>query len=217
MATLQSSRLSFSAPINHLPFSFAGTADDMRRLQQLLKSALMHLSWQPKKHPVILNLACGRADETGMLIETLTAPRMSGLHCDYLGIDLRYRELQEATRRWSCGVQGSCAIHFRQANLSAASVWQCLPRADVIVLRHQNFYDDPHTWDKIFQRSLNQLQADGLLILTSYFEREHQLALASLLAHGARIQWNTYHHQTRVLDEKLQKSVDRHLAILSQT
>ena len=85
------------------------------------------------------------------------------------------------------------------------------------MMRHQNFFDDPQAWDRILNRAMAQLLPGGILILSSYFDQEHQLALASLQSNQTTVIWNARHLHSRMLDARIQKSVDRHLAILSHT
>lgn len=199
-----------------LPFSHTGIEDDIIRLKHLLKTALVQIEWQPVAEPVILNLACGRADETGILIDSLAAPTHHSPLCHYIGLDRRERELNEATRRWCPQKSNDDDIEFRQANLALHLTWHQLPPAHAIMIRHQNFYDDPRVWDRILNRAISQLLPGGILILTSYFDQEHLLALASLQSIQTTVLWNARHLQSRLLDARLQKSVDRHLAIVTR-
>ncbi len=56
-----------------LPFSFRGVAADVARLGKLLALGLRTAEWQPREKAAVLNLACGRADETGELLRVRPA------------------------------------------------------------------------------------------------------------------------------------------------
>lgn len=195
-----------------IDFSFPGIAGDVQRLQILLRESLSLLQIQLPSAPRILNLACGRADETGVLLGVLCAREPTG---SYLGIDLRSAEIAEATRRWKRAGEPHSAIEFRVADASLSHHWPASDRFDFIFIRHQNYWDAPAVWDQIFRLALAQLSDSGLLILTSYFEREHELALAALQTRRARILLNVPHVQARALGEAPGKAVDKRLAIIA--
>jgi 2-polyprenyl-3-methyl-5-hydroxy-6-metoxy-1,4-benzoquinol methylase len=192
-----------------LPFSFEGNAEDAQRLKRLLDQALQLLSLAPFQQPTLLNLACGRADETGVLLETFAWPGSGGT---YLGIDLRPREIAEATRRWGRSWQPQGRVEFRVADASLAHHWP-EEQFDVIFLRHQNFWDAPLVWDQIFRHAMERLKPTGVFVFTSYFDREHELALAAMKSLGAELSLSMRHASSRSLADAPGKSVDRWLAI----
>lgn len=200
------------SPAPAIAFSYPGIAQDVARLRSLLAEAMRLLQRVPLVEPCILNLACGRADETGALLETLCLTERGGY---YLGVDLRAAEIQEATRRWKQCWQPHGRVEFRLADASLA---QHLPEAadmDVIFLRHQNYWDDPATWDRIYRNAMARLKPEGLLVFTSYFEREHELALAALRGLGAQLLLDLPHHASRPLPDAPGKSVDKRLAVVA--
>lgn len=195
-----------------IDFSYPGIAEDMARLRLLLADAMRLLQRPPLVEPSLLNLACGRADETGVLLETLCLPGRGG---HYLGLDLRPAEIQEARRRWGQSWLPQGRVEFRVADASLA---QHLPETadrDLIFVRHQNFWDDPATWDRIYRNALARLKPNGLLLLTSYFEREHELALAALRGLGAELLLDIPHGASRPLPDAPGKSVDKRLAVVA--
>jgi len=194
--------------IQCLPFRHAHTAADIGRLQILLREALTTLRFHRLGKISVLNLACGRADETGALAAAL-APLEIG---HYLGIDLRDDTIAEATKRWS--LPGGI-IEFRSGDASAIDRMKQLPEFDFIFIRHQNYWNDPVTWDRLLGNALAALAPGGLLARTSYFDREHELMKASLGTRGAKILWDVRHPASRPLSNVPGKSVDRHLAVFS--
>ena len=193
-------------------YSFPGIAEDVSRLRKLLGESLHLIGQTAKPAPKILNLACGRADETGVLLETFCAPGGGG---HYLGLDLRQPEITEATRRWRRSDHALDAIEFRVADAALAHHWPNDERFDFIFIRHQNYWDAPTVWDQIFRHALMRMADDGLLLFTSYFEREHELALAALQTRGAALLLDLPHADSRALADAPGKSVDKRLAIFS--
>jgi SAM-dependent methyltransferase len=194
--------------IQSIPFQESPTAGDVARLQVLLRDALTTLKFHRAGNLTVLNLACGRADETGALAAALAPAGIS----HYLGIDLRATAIEEATKRWK--LPGG-SIEFRTGDASSIHRMTQLPAFDFIFIRHQNYWHHPAVWDRLFGNALAALAADGLLACTSYFDREHELLKASLKTRGAEILWDVRHPQSRPLNDAPGKSVDRRLAIFS--
>ena len=195
--------------IQRLPFRYPATGADLARLRDLLCDALTGVHFHPPAMLAVLNLACGRADETGALAAALAPAKIS----HYLGIDLRPEAISEATRRWSLPAG---TIEFHCLNAAAIDRMRSLPPFDFIFIRHQNYWDDPAIWDRILTNALSALAPDGLLSFTSYFGREHELLKAALRTRGAELRWDVRHHASRPLPEAPGKSVDRHLALFGK-
>lgn len=192
--------------IQRLPFSHPATAADVTRLQSLLREALMGVGFHRTGKIAVLNLACGRADETGALAAALAPAEISF----YLGIDLRQDTLAEAARRWHLP---DGQIEFRCGDASLIDRMKSLPPFDFIFIRHQNYWDRPPTWDRLLTHALAALTPGGLLVCTSYFDREHELLKAALKTRGAEVLWDVRHPASRPLPDAPGKSVDRHLAV----
>jgi len=191
-----------------LPFSFPGTDEDVKKLSRLLIMAFEIAEFRPHGQLAVLNLACGRADESGAIASAI-APTNIGF---YLGIDLRADAIAEAARRWK--LPGGI-IEFRCADATMIRAAAELPEFDLIFIRHQNYWHDPATWDRLLDHALNSLSKNGIMVCTSYFDREHDLLLASLKTRGAELRANLRHPESRPLPDAQGKSVDRHLAVFA--
>ena len=195
-----------------MDFSFPGIAQDIVRLRELLRVAMKLVDRAPRFCPTILNLACGRADETGALIDAWS---LAGSGGEYLGLDIRHAEILEASRRWAESWSPHGSVEFRVADVSLPYQLPSEKRYDFIFLRHQNFWDAPSTWDQIYRHALARLQPDGLLVFTSYFDREHELALAAVKTLGGSLWLDMPHAHSRALADAPGKSVDKRLAIFA--
>jgi SAM-dependent methyltransferase len=189
-----------------LPFRHQETAADIARLQTLLRDALLAIRFHPQGELAVLNLACGRADETAALAAAL-APARIGF---YLGIDLRPDTIAEAKRRWSLP---NGIIEFRQGNAADVGRMNQLPEFDFIFIRHQNYWDNPPVWDHILANAISRMKPHGLLACTSYFDHEHDLLKAALKTRGMEILCDIRHPASRPLTDVPGKSVDRRLAV----
>jgi SAM-dependent methyltransferase len=194
--------------IQRLPFSHEGTEGDIRRLRVLLGGVFSLAGLQFSGKLAVLNLACGRADETGALAAAL-APGVIGF---YLGMDLRADAIEEAGKRWELP---DGEIHFREGNAAMIGRMEGLPEFDMVFIRHQNYWHEPLAWEGILEEALEGLKDGGHLVCTSYFDLEHELILASMRARGAKILANVRHVASRPLPDADGKSVDRWVAVWS--
>ena len=192
-----------------IPFSYPGIDGDLRRLSSQLDLLLRSADWSPGTAVAILNLACGRADETGVL---LAAAAPVATRRSYLGIDLRPVEIAEARHRWIPAAAPGDEIDFRCGDASRTDRMRLLPAADLVFIRHQNFWSDVGVWTRLFRHAIDQLKPDGLFLITSYFDREHELANACLVQLGLRKTVELAHPGSRPLEDAPGKSVDRRLA-----
>lgn len=192
--------------IQKLPFSYDGIEGDIRRLGVLLLEALSIANVEFSGKLAVLNLACGRADETGVLADSL-APAEIGF---YLGMDLRADAIAEARKRWE--LPGG-EIVFKEGNAAVIGRIEGLPEFDLVFIRHQNYWHDPMVWEGILDEALAGLKDGGNLLCTSYFDFEHQLFLASMRTRGVEILANVRHAFSRNLPDVEGKSVDRWVAV----
>lgn len=202
--------LTSRAVIPAIPFSYPGIGADVQRLGDLLKLALCTAGWNAPESPAILNLACGRADETGVLLTT-AAPFAKELF--YLGIDLRPVEAAEGKARWVPAAPPGWQLDFRAGDASRTDRMKQLPLFDLVFIRHQNYWHDPATWLVLFRNALGALKPGGLLVITSYFDREHELAMACLQECGATKLADIQHPHARPLPDAPNKSVDRRMGV----
>ena len=132
------------------------------------------------------------------------------------GLDIRAAQIDQANSRWkkelpkiASNVTADFITHRgdRLADLGE------LDTPDLAFLRHQNFWNDRPVWTKIFGQTLEQLNEDGLLVITSYFDKEHELAVEALKKLGAIQVGGLVNTDSRALSDAPGKSVDKHLAI----
>lgn len=194
------------AMIQQLPFSYEGIAGDIQRLGVLLKDGFSAAEMQCHGKISVLNLACGRADETGVLVDALAPAEVRF----YLGIDLRGDAIQEARRRWE---STACEVHFMEGNAAMLGRMKTLPEFDLIFIRHQNYWHEPMVWEGILDEAIAAMKPDGHLVCTSYFDLEHDLFMASMRERGAELLLNVRNSHSRELPDAEGKSVDRWLGI----
>ncbi len=194
----------------HLPTAWAGSqiAEDMGKLKTLLHDSL-HPHMAGKGDMKILNLACGRCDEAETLI-TVGQELKQGGAVQMVGADIRIREIRQA-REQHAHLPAEFLIE------DATQIHQHKELGDdfnLVFLRHQNFWHGQELWKKIFDQGIAKLREDGMLVITSYFDVEHRLALRALEALGMEVVSNRRNRESRSLGDAPNKSVDRWVALM---
>jgi hypothetical protein len=195
--------------------------EDLRRLRRLLDRAIpqsppaVGAPVIPVRDVSILDVACGACDEARMLSDFLgerhAGPDSRPARTRLLGIDIRERELDEARARFRSSP--AAGFEFIRADASKPGAVRELDRSvDAVFLRHQNLYNGGTLWRRIFENALERLDDQGLLIMTSYFDREHGLAVSAFQNLGAELIANHRNPASRPLPYP-GKSVDRHIAV----
>ena len=192
----------------HTPFS-EFLQQDLDTLEGNLRDLLdPHLS--EKEHLSLLNLACGRGDETGVLARLL-AEKSKSVHLQ--GLDIRAAEIDQANSRWKKQLGKNVSADFITHRGDQLRELSEVGTPDIAFLRHQNYWNDKPVWTKIFDQALERLDEDGLLVITSYFDKEHELAAKALKNLGAIQIGSIINPNTRALSDAPGKSVDKHLAV----
>jgi len=203
--------------------------DDMLRLWRMLHACMANterptrsLTGEPVK---ILNLACAHCEEAPVL----GAFFGRGAPVRFYGMDVRPREIDLASRRYEVTEklfrrftapplrgEGS-EVAFIADDATRLGGYRQLPEAfDIVFMRHQNVWNDRKIWQRIFAFALDRLAHGGHLVITSYFDHEHLLALESFRSLGAEVLASLRNPQSRALDYP-GKSVDRHVAVLARS
>ena len=194
-----------------------------RTLRRALARAGAVLPGADVRDPLqILDLACGPCREAETLIRVLRElPRHAGrppgttgpAPVRFVGADLRDHVIDEAADRTRAAQIEGAECEFLVDDCSRLSRHSALGgEFDVTFLRHQNYWNDPAVWRRIFAQGLEKLKDDGLLIITSYFDLEHKLAVRALEDAGAELISTEANSSTLLLDAP-GKSSDRHVAV----
>lgn len=184
-------------------------AEDMQRLKSMLHQTVAPHLPVAKKEMQILNLACGRCDEAETLV-TLGKELARGGDVRLVGADIRIREIRQARE-----THAKLPAEFLIQDASQLHQHKELgDEFDLVFLRHQNFWHGQELWKKIFDQGIAKLRPDGMLVITSYFDVEHKLALRALEALGMEVVSNKRNKASRALKDAPGKSVDRWVAVL---
>jgi SAM-dependent methyltransferase len=195
------------APSEPNPVPSNPVAQDLRRLKGMLREGLGG-NLPAGGDLRVLNLACGRCDEAVALIETAREVSQ-GAGVEMVGADIRIREILQARETHS-----SLPATFLLED--ASQLHRNRELGDdfgLVFLRHQNFWHGRELWKKIFDQGIARLRPDGCLVITSYFDTEHRLAVEALKGMGLQLVSNRRNPGSRALADAPGKSVDRWVAV----
>jgi hypothetical protein len=169
-----------------------------------------------------LDIACGECREAEVRTDCLSELKgeESG-EIKLTGIDVRAREIADAQRRFGGrkeieGTSATKECEFLTGDASKLDGHSELgDDFDLVFMRHQNYWNGAKTWEEIYDQALSKLGEDGRLIITSYFDKEHQLALEAIQRLGGELIKTEFNPETRALPTE-GKSVDRHVAIFQK-
>jgi len=185
---------------------------DLAQLKLMLTPLITEYLKQENSSIRCLNLACGRADESGILKEIL-APFAANLQI--FGVDIRERELDVARSRWRSDPHTNYTFLYHDAT-KLHLINELAQPCDIIVMRHQNYWNGAITWQNIYDSALNRLSPNGILVITSYFDKEHLQALQAIQQLGATLITSIRNPISRPVNDAPNKSVDRHIAIFNK-
>lgn len=190
-------------------------AADELSLHRLLTSALDAAAAPPRRDEVqILDLACGECRE----VETVSAAALQklgrpGAALRFVGADIRGAQLDDARARGRRMRKPGTDVEFLEQDCSKLPDIKELGKDfDMVFLRHQNYWNDRRAWRRIFQNGVERLSESGLIVITSYFDLEHELAVKAITAAGGELVTSVRNKDSRALSTE-GKSVDRHLAV----
>ena len=165
----------------------------------------------------LLNIACGACNEAKTLAKVFGISDRANeekRNMDFIGLDVRAREIAEATARFRS--DSNSQFEFINGDATKLDGYKQLPGSfDVIFVRHQNLWNGKRTWEEIYHKAMEKVSPSGRLIITSYFDREHEQAIEVIKNQGGQLLVNEANKSPRKLPFN-GKSVDRHLAILKR-
>ncbi len=202
--------------------------EDLERLRRMLRKVAgddietVCRRLESRDEARILDIACGDCREAEVLSDFVAelkgAPESA---VKLTGIDVRAREIANAEkkfgrRRGPDGKRGKREFEFLTGDATKLRGHAEMgDDFDLVFMRHQNYWNGDSTWEKIFDQALEKLGTDGRLVITSYFDKEHSLALEALQRLGGELIRTEFNPETRELSTP-GKSVDRHVAIFKR-
>lgn len=202
--------------------------EDLIRLKKMLRKVLgddeaqVRRRLESRDETRILDIACGECREAEVLTDFIADLRGNkDGEVRLTGMDVRAREIEDAQRRFGGkrdleNRPGTRECEFLTGDASKLDQHAELgENFDFIFMRHQNYWNGAKTWEEIYDQALGKLDDEGRLIITSYFDKEHELALEAIKRLGGELISSEFNSETRELITE-GKSVDRHVAIFKR-
>jgi precorrin-6B methylase 2 len=206
--------------------------EDLKRLRKMLRTVAgrdleavkRRLERAAKPRPGadeirVLDIACGECREAEVLGDFVAELKGTPEAAVKLtGIDVRAREIADAARKFgkrreARDEQGRREFEFLTGDATKLGNHAELGGDfDLVFLRHQNFWNGARDWEEIFDHALAKVGDEGRLVITSYFDKEHALALEAIQKLGGELIHTEFNEETRALATP-GKSVDRHVAM----
>ncbi len=203
----------------------AANEDDLKRLRHMLRKVAgrdlerVKRDLGTKTEARVLDLACGDCREAEVLSDF--AAELKGgeaASAKLTGIDVRAREIADAARKFGKRRGPENGRGRREFDFLVGDATKLRDHAelgedfDLVFLRHQNYWNGARDWEEIFDHALSKLGEEGRLVITSYFDKEHALALEAIQRLGGELIRSEFNEETRALATP-GKSMDRHVAI----
>ncbi|HRQ90783.1 MAG TPA: class I SAM-dependent methyltransferase [Bacteroidia bacterium] len=199
--------------------------EDLVRLKRMLRKVagrdpeLVKRRLERAGEARVLDLACGDCREARVLGDFAAELKGSAeTTVSLTGIDVRAREIADAARKHgrrsrADDARGAREHEFLVGDATRLNELRELGEDfDLVFLRHQNYWNGGRDWEEIFDHALSKLGPDGRLVITSYFDKEHSLALEAIQRLGGELVATESNPETRQLATP-GKSVDRHMAM----
>ncbi len=198
--------------------------EDLVRLRKMLRKVTaddaetVRRGLAKREEARVLDIACGECREAEVLTDFLSDLKGASGEVRLTGMDVRAREIENAQRRFGGrreieGTSVTRECEFMTGDASKLDLHNELgDDYDLVFMRHQNYWNGAKTWEEIYDQALSKVGDDGRLIITSYFDKEHELALEAIQRLGGELIRSEFNTETRALPTE-GKSVDRHVAI----
>ena len=190
---------------------------DETSLHRLLSSALdltLPAVEKARDEVQVLDLACGECREVEV-VSSVAAAKLGkhGAALRFVGADIRGAQIGDARARAKVLRESGASVEFLEQDCSKLKDLTELGGGfDMVFLRHQNFWNDHRSWRRIFSQGMERLSDSGLLVITSYFDLEHELAVKAIRQEGGELVTSLKNGDSRALPTN-GKSADRHLAV----
>ena len=201
------------------------TGEDLIRLRKMLRKVTrdddeqVRRSLAKREEARVLDIACGECREAEVLTDFLADLKgATEGRVKLTGIDVRAREIADAQQRFGGNKKGREGLPDKECEFLTGDATKLDGHSemgedfDLIFMRHQNYWNGAKTWEEIYDQALNKMSEDGRLIITSYFDKEHELALEAIQRLGGELITTEFNPETRELQTE-GKSVDRHVAV----
>jgi len=203
--------------------------NDKVRLWNMLVTYVNQSGYRkPKERKTeILSIGCGDGKDARALDEFFGEGNFGSPsdNINYTGVDVDVNAIEKAIERnkrpdFSAQVtkyklpenyQFICGDATDLAGLKGVPL-----KADVVMIRHQQIYNNEEVWRKIFQNALERVNEDGIIIITSFSDVEHEMMIKAINTLNCELLVNERNKFAMVTNMSPKVSIDRNVLILKK-
>lgn len=205
----------------------ARVVGESRRLfWDMLVTTVAKAGYEPPqdKQTQVLDLACGRCGE-GIVLSAFFGGNDFGSPSDRVkvtGVDVSQKDIDRAIKdNEKPNFSKSITTYYLPPNFefivgdaTDLSKYPQVPqKADVVVIRHQQISDNEQLWTKIFRQALERVTSEGIVLITSFSDVEHEMALQALQKLPCDVVITQTNPYAKPSNQK-EVSLDRNIAIV---
>lgn len=194
--------------------------DNRKRFWNMLVSTIERSGYKPPqgRQTKILDLACGVCEE-GIVLSAFFGGGSFGNsneNVKIIGVDIKKKEIEDAISSYSKSGVLQPNYEFITGDATNLDQYQQIPsEVDAVVIRHQQISVNEDVWTKIFQQALQGVNKEGIVIITSFSDIEHEILIEALQKLDCEIVINESNPYAKPLsDEEI--SLDRNIAIIKR-
>ncbi len=200
--------------------------DLRKRFWNMLIATVEQTGYRPPQgRPTkILDIGCGDCIEGSVLTAYFGGSTFgtNSENAKLTGIDLKGKEIEKAKQNYTSADFSKKIttykllpnFHFIAGDATHLESYPEIPKeADVVMIRHQEISANNQIWENIIRAAAKRLSPNGIMILTSFSELEHQMLVEKINELGLKIvlnKKNPYAKKTAHPDVK----IDNHVVII---
>ncbi len=200
-----------------------------KRFWNMLATTINKTGYTPPqdRQTTILDLGCGRCDE-GLVLSAYFGGNNFGSDSNkvkLVGVDINQEEINKAIssnekpdfseEKTKYALPPNYEFYCADAT-NLDSYPQVPQQADVVVIRHEQISADQDIWTRIFQTARDRVNPEGIILITSFSDIEHETALKALAQLDCGVVVNERNQFAKPTNTP-EVSIDRNVAIVRKT
>src|SRR3989338_766715 len=202
--------------------------ENRTRFWNMLVATIGRVGYEPPqdRQTQVLDLGCGRCEE-GIVLSAFFGGNNFGYASDRVkltGVDISQKDIDRA-------IQDNQKADFTKpittynlppnfefivGDATDLSKYPQVPQqADAVVIRQKQISDNTQVWTKIFRQALDRVTPEGIVLITSFSDIEHKMALEALQQLPCDVVITQANPHAKPLSHK-EISTDRNIAIVKR-
>jgi SAM-dependent methyltransferase len=206
--------------------------NERKRFWNMLVTEVAKTPYQPPqdRQTQVLDIGCGKCNEADILSAYFGCGnfgfnsenvKVTGIDIDKKAIEKAIKNCQkpdfsESITKYILPSNFTSNFEFIHGDATKLNQYSSISdKIDVVVIRHQKISDNEKLWTKIFQEALHKLNQEGIMILTSFSDIEHEMLIKKLQELNCEILINESNPYAKSLKTP-GVSIDKNIAIIKR-